>query len=211
MALSAIAINCTLKSSGDEASSTDAMIGVLEKAFAKHDVAISETLRIADYNVLPGATSDEGEGDDWPELRGKILAHDILIFGGPIWMGQIGSIAKRVLERMDAFLGETDGEGRMPSFSKVAVAAIVGNEDGAHSVTASLFQALNDEGWTIPAGGACYWVGEAMHKTDFRDLEQIPEQVRQTANMLASNAAHLARLLRSQPYPGEAAQREKTR
>ena len=115
----------------------------------------------------------------------------------------MSSIAKRVLERMDAFLGETDEHGRMPSFSKLAVAAIVGNEDGAHSVTADLFQALNDEGWTIPAGGACYWVGEAMHKTDLKDLPEIPDEVMQTATMLASNTAHLARLLKGQPYPGK--------
>jgi len=201
MALSAIAINCTLKSSGDEQSSTDVMIGVLAQ-FAERGVSISETLRIADYNVLPGVTSDEGEGDDWPELRAKILAHDILVFGGPIWLGQISSLAKRVLERMDAFLSETDDKGRMPSYSKVAVAAIVGNEDGAHWSTSQLFQSLNDLGWTIPAAAACYWVGEAMGSTDFKDLDQTPEKVAETARMVAANAAHLATLLKDKPYPG---------
>lgn len=202
MALSAIALNCSLKKSGGEASSTDAMIGVLAEAFAKHDVALAEALRIADYNVLPGVTSDEGEGDDWPKLREKILAHDILIFGGPIWMGQISSIAKRVLERMDAFLSETDDAGRMPSYSKVAVAAIVGNEDGAHWSSSQLFQSLNDTGWTIPAVAACYWVGEAMGSVDFKDLEHRPQKVSQTAKMVAANAAHLAKLLKAEPYPG---------
>lgn len=202
MALSAIAINCTLKSSGDEASSTDAMIGVLAQKFAERGVSISETLRIADYNVLAGVTSDEGEGDDWPALRAKILAHDILVFGGPIWLGQISSLAKRVLERMDAFLSETDDKGRMPSYSKVAVAAIVGNEDGAHWSTSQLFQSLNDLGWTIPAAAACYWVGEAMGSTDFKDLDQTPEKVVETARMVAANAVHLAGLLKESPYPG---------
>lgn len=202
MALSAIAINCTLKSSADEQSSTDVMIGVLAQKFAERGVSISETLRIADYNVLPGVTSDEGDGDDWPELRAKILAHDILVFGGPIWLGQISSLAKRVLERMDAFLGETDDKGRMPSYSKVAVAAIVGNEDGAHWSTSQLFQSLNDLGWTIPAAAACYWVGEAMGSTDFKDLDQTPEKVAETARMVAANAAHLATLLKDKPYPG---------
>lgn len=203
MALSAIALNCTLKSSGDEASSTDAMIAVLRDAFAQYDVTLSETLRIADYNVLPGVTSDEGEGDDWPRLREKILAHDILVFGGPIWLGQISSIAKRVLERMDAFLSETDEKGRMPSYSKVAVAAIVGNEDGAHWASSQLFQSLNDTGWTIPAAAACYWVGEAMGSTDFKDLDQVPDKVSETAAMVAGNAAHLAGLLKDSPYPGQ--------
>ncbi len=202
MSVSAIEINCTLKKSGGEASSTDAMLDVLGKHFRDAGVEIAERLRIADYNVLPGVTSDEGEGDDWPGLREKILAHDILIFGGPIWMGQIGSIAKRVLERMDAFLSETDDKGRMPSYSKVAVAAIVGNEDGAHWSTAQLFQTLNDLGWTIPAVAACYWVGEAMGSTDFRDLGQTPDKVEETAWMVAANAAHLAGLLNANPYPG---------
>src|SRR3546814_4735173 len=114
----------------------------------------------------------------------------------------MSSVAKRVLERMDAFLSETDDKGRMPSFSKIAVVGIVGNEDGAHAITASLYQGLGDMGWTIPGGGACYWVGEAMGNIDFKDLPQVPEKVQQTADMLASNAAHLAGLLKKQPYPG---------
>ena len=202
MAIKAIAINCSLKHRAGEPSSTDKMIALIGSELDRHGVELTETLRMSDYNVLPGVTSDEGPGDDWPAIRAKILAADILIFGTPIWLGQPSSIAKRVLERMDAFLGETDEQGRMPSYGKLAIAAIVGNEDGAHGVTAHLFQALNDEGWTIPAGGACYWVGEAMHKTDFKDLDQTPDAVAQTAAMLASNAAHLAYLLKERSYPG---------
>ena len=198
--LKAIAINCTLKASGE--SSTDAMIAVLKPVFADVGVEITETVRIAALDIKPGVTSDEGDGDEWPALRTKILAHDILIFAGPIWMGQIGSIAKRVLERMDAFLDETDDQGRMPSYSKVAVAAIVGNEDGAHMSTSQLFQSLNDTGWTIPAVGAIYWVGEAYGSTDFKDLDETPAMVTKTAKMRASNAAHLAGLLKNKPYPG---------
>lgn len=199
--LKAIAINCTLKADASQKSSTDAMIAVLKDAFAEHDVEITETVRVAACDIKPGVTSDEGPGDDWPLLREKILAADILVFGGPIWMGQISSVAKRVLERMDAFLDETDDKGHMPSFGKLAVAAIVGNEDGAHNSTAQLFQALNDLGWTIPAAGACYWVGEAMGSTDFVELKETPKKVAQTAEMVAKNAAHLAGLLKSSPYP----------
>jgi multimeric flavodoxin WrbA len=199
--LKAIAINCSLKR-GHEASSTDLMISVIGNEFAKHRVELTETIRIANYNILPGVSSDEGAGDEWPEIRRRILDADILIFGTPIWLGHMSSLAQRVLERMDAFLGESDAQGRYPSFSKVAVAAIVGNEDGAHAVTAGLFQGLNDEGWTIPAVSACYWVGEAMQSTDLKDLEKLPDKVTQTARMLASNAAHLAAFLKSHPYPG---------
>lgn len=201
MPLTAIALNCSLKKTSDESSSTDVMIEVLKKHFADRDVEVTETVRVADHVILPGVTSDEGEGDDWPVLRKKILEHDILIFGGPIWMGQIGSIAKRVLERMDAFLSETDEAGRMPSYGKVAVAAIVGNEDGAHWSSAQLFQSLNDTGWTIPAVATCYWVGEAMGSKDFKELDEIPETVTKTARMVATNAVHLAGLLKGSQYP----------
>lgn len=203
MPLRAVAINCSLKSDPAQPSSTDAMIGLIAEALQRHDITLTETIRLARHNILPGVRSDEGDGDDWPDIRRRILAADILIFGTPIWLGHMSSIAMRALERMDAFLGETDDHGRMPSFSKVAVAAIVGNEDGAHNVTASLFQALNDVGWTVPAGAACYWVGEALGSIDFKDLPEQPEKIRQTAEMLAANAAHLARLLKDQPYPGK--------
>lgn len=202
MPLSAVAINCTLKRSGGPASSTDKMIGLLASELAKNQVECRETIRIADLNILPGVSSDEGGGDDWPDVRRRILDADILIFGTPIWLGQPSSLAKRVVERMDAFFSETDERGRMPSFGKVAVVGIVGNEDGAHHVTAEMLQALNDTGWTIAAQAACYWVGEAMHKTDFKDLPSVPDNVQGLAGILAANAAHLARLLKGDPYPG---------
>jgi multimeric flavodoxin WrbA len=202
MPLTAIALNCSLKKSGGEPSSTDLMIGLLVSELKKRNIAFAGTIRVADHDVKPGVTSDEGEGDEWPGLRERILAADILVFGTPIWLGQMSSLAKRVVERMDAFLSETDERGRMPSFSKVALVAVVGNEDGAHNVSAELFQALSDTGWTVPASAVAYWVGEAMGKTDFRDLPQIPEKVERSAAMAAANAAHLAAMLKDRPYPG---------
>jgi multimeric flavodoxin WrbA len=200
--LTAQPINCTLKADNSTQSSTDTMIGVLADAFRAKGVEIAETIRIAALDIKPGVTSDEGNGDQWPEVRAKILAADILIFGTPIWMGQACSVAHRVMERMDAFLDETDDRGRMPSYGKLAVAAIVGNEDGAHCASSQIFQALNDVGWTIPPIGACYWVGEAMGDVDFKDLKSIPEAVTKIAEMLASNAAHLASVLKGAPFPG---------
>jgi multimeric flavodoxin WrbA len=199
--LTAAAINCSLSAKG-RASSTDAMIAVLAEHFEALGVTVADPIRIAAHNVKWGVTSNQGPDDDWPAIREQILAADILIFGTPIWMGQASSVAKLVMERMDAFLSEIDDRGRMPSTSKVAVAAIVGNEDGAHNVSAQIFQALNDVGWTIPAVAACYWVGEAMGSIDFKDLEHRPRKVTETAQMVAANAAHLARLLKETPYPG---------
>jgi multimeric flavodoxin WrbA len=202
MTLRAVAINCSLRGSDGEKSSTDEMIGLIVSELKKQGVEFGGTIRVADHDVKPGVSSDEGEGDQWPAIRTRILEADILIFGTPIWLGQMSSVAQRVVERMDAFLSETDEAGRMPSFGKVAVLAVVGNEDGAHHVSGQLYQTLNDTGWTLPASAVSYWVGEAMGRIDFKDLPNIPDKVKQSAAMAASNAAHLASLLKAQPYPG---------
>ena len=101
-----------------------------------------------------------------------------------------------------ALLGETDDSGRMPSYGKVAVVAVVGNEDGAHHVTAELLQALNDVGFTIAASASTYWVGEAMQKKNYVDLGKTPKATASTTKLAVSNAVHLAKLLKSKAYPG---------
>jgi hypothetical protein len=83
----------------------------------------------------------------------------------------------------------------------VAVTAVVGNEDGAHKITADLMQGLNDIGFTIPAQGGTYWNDEAMGSRDYKDLDETPEAVASTTATLAENAAVLARALRAAPYP----------
>lgn len=198
-ALRAVGVNCTLKASPEE-SSCDRLLGLVADELAAHDVTTA-TIRAVDLEIKPGVTSDEGEGDEWPPVRQQILDSQILIIGTPIWLGNPSSVCRRVLERLDAFLGETDDEGRMISFDRVAVAATVGNEDGAHAVSAQVFQALNDVGFTIPAGGHAYWVGEAMGSVDFKDLDPVPEKVTDTIATMAANAAHLAQLLSGSGYP----------
>jgi multimeric flavodoxin WrbA len=201
-ALKVLAFNCSLKSAGGrEKSSTDVPLQQLLDALAKHG-AKGDIIRAVDHDIKPGVKSDEGEGDAWPVLRKRVVEADIVVIGTPIWLGQPSSVAKRVLERMDAFLSETDARGRMPSYGKVALAVVVGNEDGAHHTAAELFQALTEVGFTIPAGGVTYWVGEAMGGKEYKDFWKPPKAVAGWTPLLASNAAHLARLLKKQKYPG---------
>ena len=199
MPLRAYGLNCTLKSS-DESSSTQKLLDQLLRALGKHDVETASD-RVANFNVKPGVTADEGDGDEWPQLRERIMDADILVVATPIWMGQPSSVCKRVLERLDAVLSEIDDDGRYPTFGKVAVAAVVGNEDGAHHCCAEIYQALTDVGFTVPGASPPYWVGEAMGSTDYQDLERTPKKVAETVRTIASNAAHLAQLLKKSPYP----------
>jgi multimeric flavodoxin WrbA len=202
-ALKVVAMNCTLKSAADdETSSTEVLLTQLLAALEAED-AKGEIVRVADFNVMPGVKSDEGEGDDWPSLRQRVIESDVLVIGSPIWLGQPSSVAKRILERMDAFLDEKDEHERTPAYGKVALAVIVGNEDGAHHSATEICGALMELGFTIPAGGSTYWVGEAMGSKEYKDFKKPPKVVDEWTKMLAGNVAHLARLLKANPYPGK--------
>jgi multimeric flavodoxin WrbA len=62
MTLKAIALNGTLKASDGDPSSTDRMLELIADAMLELGVE-TETIRLADHNIKPGVTSDEGPGD----------------------------------------------------------------------------------------------------------------------------------------------------
>ncbi len=194
----AFALNCTLKPAPD-VSSTDVLLDRLALEFDELDIDFARE-RVLDHEVMPGVSSDEGDGDQWPTLLQCILGADIFVLGTPIWLGHPASTAQRVLERLNALLGDTDSRDQMRPVDKVALVAVVGNEDGAHHVGAELFQGLNDVGFTIPANGMTYWVGEAMQGVDLKDKDPFPDKTAQTTRTAALNAAHLARTLAAHPY-----------
>jgi len=199
--LKVLAFNCTLKKSDPEKpSSTQRLLEECLQAYAQEGV-VGEIVHVADHAILPGVTDDEGEGDEWPSLRKKVDACDILLLGTPIWLGQPSSLAKRVLERLDILLEQKDENGHMPSYGKVATLAVVGNEDGAHYCTAAVFQALNDLGFSIPANAMTYWVGEVMGSVDYIHLSKTPKVVDQMTRAMAKTSVHLARILHERTYP----------
>jgi multimeric flavodoxin WrbA len=199
--LRAIALACTLTPSPAPSSSVLIAEQVLE-ALGDHGVH-GDLVRVVDHDVKPGVEADLGDGDAWPAIRAQILAADILVLSTPTWMGQHSSVAQRVLERLDAELSDQDEDGRLRTYGKVAVASVVGNEDGAHHISAVLFQGLNDVGFTLPAQAVTYWNDEAMGAArDYQDLPKTPEAVASTTATLAANAAHLSRLLKAAQYPG---------
>ncbi|SNS66520.1 Multimeric flavodoxin WrbA [Geodermatophilus pulveris] len=198
VSLRALALVCTLTPS-PAPSSSELMARQVLDALADHGVT-GEVVRVVDHDVRPGVQIDMGDGDAWPAIRERLMAADILVVSTPTWVGHMSSVAQRVLERLDGELSETDDSGRPLVAGKVAVTAVVGNEDGAHKITADLMQGLDDIGFTIPSQSGTYWNDEAMGGRDYRDLEETPEAVASTTATLAANAAHLARLLKADPY-----------
>ena len=191
--LTALALNCTLKQS-PEPSSTALLASQLLAELEKHGVSGS-ALRVVDFDVKPGVEADMGDGDDWPHIREQLIAADIVVLAAPTWMGQLSSVGMRVLERLDADLTSR------AFYNKVAVAAVVGNEDGAHQIVSQVFQAMGDVGFTIPAQGSTYWNGEAMHTVNYIDLRKTPESTADATAAVALNAAHLAGALKDRQYP----------
>src|SRR5581483_11016721 len=100
--LRALFVNCTLKRS-PERSHTQGLIDVSAAIMAKQGVAV-ETIRAADHDIATGVWPDMTEHgaatDEWPDLYQKVLAADILVVAGPIWLGDNSSVTKRVIERL---------------------------------------------------------------------------------------------------------------
>jgi multimeric flavodoxin WrbA len=195
----ALILNCTLKPS-PAASNTQALAEVLSEALEQGG-ATCEMIRAVDLNLLPGVSSDEGEGDEWPPIHEKLLASEILVLATPTWLGQPSSVVKRVLERMDAMLSETDDDGRPVAFDRVAGFVVTGNEDGAHHVIAELAQAVNDIGYTVPAQAWTYWNKGPGPGPTYLETDEGHEWSAKTARTAAGNLIAAAEALAAHPLP----------
>ncbi len=195
----AVVLNCTLKPS-PASSSTEALarvvIAELEKGGAEVDL-----VRLVDLNIKPGVESDMGEGDDWPSVRAKILAANILVVATPTWLGQQSSVCMRALERMDGMLGETDDSGRPVAFGKVAGVVITGNEDGAHHIVGTVCQALIDIGFTVPGHSWTYWHLGPGVGPDYTETNQGHDYSDRVGRNAARNLLALAKVITPATFP----------
>jgi multimeric flavodoxin WrbA len=197
--MKALILNCTLKPSPAK-SSTEALAGVVGEMLESQGVEV-EQVRVVDHEVRPGVSSDEGRGDEWPAIREKILASEILVLASPTWLGQPSSIAKRVLERMDAMLAETDDEDRPVAYNRVARFVVTGNEDGAHHVISEMAGALIDIGFTVPGQSWTYWNRGPGPGDDYLESDEGRDWSHSTGRAAASNLVALARALGERPIP----------
>ncbi|MEY2534400.1 MAG: hypothetical protein QOF29_2310 [bacterium] len=201
--MKALALNCTLKRSPED-SNTAALARVVLDALGERGVE-TELVRVVDHVVEPGVVSEAvGESDEWPALREKVVGADILIIATPTWLGQPSSVAKRVLERMDALLSETKDDGRPIAYDKVAGVVVTGNEDGAHHCIAEISGALNDIGYTIAGQGWTYWnKGPGPGEEEYLTSDDT-EWSNTTGVTAAQNLLAIARALSAHPMPAPA-------
>ncbi len=201
MSLTAVLLNCTLKRS-PATSNTEALLHKVINLLEQQDVEC-DLIRVVDYNIPFGVRSDEGTGDQWPDILGKLKACDIIVVGTPIWLGHRGSIAQLVMERLDGTYLEADPQtGQYPLYGKVAGAVVTGNEDGAHAAASTLLFNLSHFGCTVPPNADCYWVGDAGPGPSYIEAGGDKHlYTNKTARFLAHNVVYMARLLKQHPIP----------
>ncbi len=199
--LRAILFNCTLKPDSEK-SSTQAMLAKVIEVLERRGVECT-TIHAVDAKIKFGTETDMGEGDGWPAIHKQILDSDIIVIGTPIWLGERGSVCQMVLERFDAMLSETNEQGQLPLYNKVAGVCVLGNEDGAQHVGASILYNLMQIGATIPPNAEAYWVGPAGGRDDFVDVAQSDPYVKELVSYLGNNLVLLARMLKANPIPVE--------
>jgi multimeric flavodoxin WrbA len=197
--LRALVLNCTLKAAPAE-SNTQALASVVADALAAQGAEV-EMLRPVDLDIRPGVTSDEGDGDEWPQVRERLGEARILVVATPTWFGQMSSVAKRVLERMDAMLAETKDDGRPIAYDKVGGVVVTGNEDGAHRIVADVSQALGDIGYTVPGQAWTYWNRGPGPGPTYLETTEGREWSHTTARTAAANLVAVATALRDRPLP----------
>ncbi|MCU1692626.1 MAG: uncharacterized protein JWM64_1717 [Frankiales bacterium] len=191
--LNVLALVCTLKPS-PEPSSADRMASLM---LAEFPGATTDVVRVVDAAVKPGLLDDLGDGDGWPAVRAKIDAADVLVVTGPIWNGQPASPFLQIPERLNAVLSQKDDRQRTPLFGKVCVLGVVGNEDGARHVQSIMMAALSELGLTFAAVPLAYHLGD-----DLVDQDEVEDADAELIARACSGAAHLAQVLRANPYPG---------
>lgn len=201
MSLKALFLNCTLKRSPEE-SNTEAFIANAARIFRDLKVE-TESLRVVDYQVHFGVTSNEKRGDQWPEILERIKQCDIMIIATPVWRGDRSSVAKMVAERLDGLWMEADEEtGQYPSYGKVAGVMVDGNEDGAKKAISSICFDLSEQGFTLPVNAMAYYIGKAGPGPSY--IESGGDKHLFTNKMLhimTYNMVHMANTLRAYPYP----------
>jgi multimeric flavodoxin WrbA len=194
-------LNCTLKRS--PADSNTAMLADEVVAGLEERGVECETLRLVDLNILPGVSSDEGGGDEWPIVRNEILASSIVILATPTWLGQMSSVAKRALERIDAMLSEQNEAGQMIAYNPVAGSVVTGNEDGAKHCVAEMQAAMTDIGFCAPPLAYTYWNMGPGPGPEYADTDHGKEWSKTTASTCAHNLYNVARALEERPIPPE--------
>lgn len=217
--LRAVFINCTLKLS-PQLSHTETLIKISQQIMQKQGVKI-ELIRAVDHNIAPGVYEDMTkhgfDKDEWPTIQKKVMAADILVLAGPIWLGDNSSEMKKVIERLYGNSGNLNKAGQYAYYGKVGGCLITGNEDGAKHCAMNILYSLQHLGYAIPPQADAAWLGEAGPGPSYGDELKNGKRAgldndftNRNTTFMTWNLLHMARILKDQGgIPAHGNQRDK--
>lgn len=200
--LTALYVNCTLKRS-PELSHTQGLID-RSVALMRAKGATVDTIRFIDHDVATGIYPDMRE-HGWPadawldEIWPLVDAADILVIGGPLWLGDNPSITRKFIERLYAMSGMFNERGQYVFYGKTAGALITGNEDGVKHAAMSILYSLQHIGYVIPPAADAGWIGEVGPGPSYLDPGSGGPQndfTNRNTTFMTWNLLHLARMLK---------------
>ena len=200
--LKAVFINCTLKKSPEQSHTQglmDSSIRLMRSAGVQVD-----SLRFVDHDIAIGVYPDMREhgweSDAWLEdVWPLIEAADILVIGGPIWLGDNSSITRMLIERLYGMSGELNDKGQYVFYGKVGGALFTGNEDGVKHAAMSTLYSLQHIGYVIPPAADAGWLGEIGPGPSYLDEGSGgPENdfTNRNTTFMSWNLMHLASILK---------------
>jgi multimeric flavodoxin WrbA len=203
--LKAIFFNGTLTKS-PEPSHTDRLISISQGIMEKHGVR-TEVIRTLDHpDIATGVWSDMREHgwetDEWPEIFERVMAADILVLAGPIWLGDNSSQTKKVIERLYACSSILNDQGQYAFYGKVGGCLITGNEDGVKHCAMNVLYSLQHLGYAIPPQADAGWIGEVGPGASYGDDDGKGGKVgfdndftNRNATFMTWNLMHFAKML----------------
>ncbi|MGH3802926.1 MAG: flavodoxin family protein [Pseudonocardiaceae bacterium] len=167
----ALYINATIKRS-PEHSHTQALIDRSVALMESRGVTVDQ-FRALDHDIATGMSPDMTEhgasSDEWPQLYRRVLAADILVLCGPIWLGDNSSVMKLVIERLYSCSHLLNPAGQYSYYGRVGGCLITGNEDGVKHCAMNVLYSLQHIGYSIPPQSDAGWIGEVGPGPSYSD------------------------------------------
>jgi len=199
--LRALYINCTLKRS-PEVSNTQALVDQSASIMESNGVEVDQ-LRAMDHDIAvgvqPDMTKHGWKTDEWPAITERVMAANILVLAGPIWLGDNSSVMRHIIERLYSNSGILNDDGQYAYYGRVGGCLITGNEDGLKHCTMNVLYSLQHIGYTIPPQSDAGWIGEVGPGPSYLDPDSGgPENdfTNRNVSFMAYNLMHVAAMLK---------------
>jgi multimeric flavodoxin WrbA len=217
--LKALFFNGTLSKS-PEPSHTEKLAKLSMGIMEKHGVK-TEIIRTIDQDIATGVWPDMREHgaktDDWPKIFKKVMAADILVIAGPIWLGDNSSETKKVIERLYACSSQLNEDGQYAFYGRAGGCLITGNEDGVKHCAMNVLYSLQHLGYVIPPQADAGWIGEVGPGASYGDDDNHGGKVgydndftNRNTTFMTWNLMHIAKMLKDHGgIPAQGNQRTK--